>query len=60
MASAPAVLAAYAGIRQAFEERGTLDLPTRTATMLITSTADACRYSQGRQHRFGPPRPLGR
>ncbi|MBV8160504.1 MAG: carboxymuconolactone decarboxylase family protein [Acidimicrobiia bacterium] len=45
MATAPAVLGAYAGIRQAFEEHGTMDARTRAAIMLTTSAADGCQYA---------------
>jgi AhpD family alkylhydroperoxidase len=46
MASAPAVLAAYVGIRRAIEEHGSLDRRTRSAIMLAVSGADGCEYTQ--------------
>ena len=44
MAHAPAVLAAYAGIRKAAEEHGTFDFKTRAAIMLTVSCAERSDY----------------
>jgi alkylhydroperoxidase family enzyme len=46
MASGPAVLAAYVGVRRAIEAHGTLDQRTRFALMLAVSAADGCEYTQ--------------
>jgi alkylhydroperoxidase family enzyme len=46
MASAPAVLAAYVGIRRAIEEHGTLDRRTRSAIMLAVSGVGGCAYTE--------------
>jgi alkylhydroperoxidase family enzyme len=46
MACAPAVLAAYVGIRRALEEHGTLNRRTRLALMLAVSSIDRCEYTQ--------------
>jgi alkylhydroperoxidase/carboxymuconolactone decarboxylase family protein YurZ len=46
MAAAPALLAAYVGIRRAIEEHGTLDHRSRSAIMLAVSTADRCEYAE--------------
>jgi len=45
MAHAPAVLAAYAGIRKATEDHGTFDFKTRTAIMLTVSCAQRSDYA---------------
>jgi alkylhydroperoxidase family enzyme len=46
MASAPAVLAAYVGMRRAIEAYGTLDLRTRFALMLAASAVTGCEYTR--------------
>jgi hypothetical protein len=45
MAHAPAVLAAYVGIRRATAQLGSLDQRLRTALMLVTAAADGNAYT---------------
>ena len=45
MAHAPGVLQAYAAIRRATSEHGTLDQRLRTALMLVTAAADGNEYT---------------
>jgi alkylhydroperoxidase family enzyme len=45
MAHAPAVLDAYVSIRRATSRHGTLDMPVRTAVMLVTAAADDSEYA---------------
>jgi alkylhydroperoxidase family enzyme len=45
MAHSPAVLTAYASIRRATSEHGTLDQRVRTALMLVTAAADGSEYA---------------
>jgi|tagenome__1003787_1003787.scaffolds.fasta_scaffold20975630_5 AhpD family alkylhydroperoxidase len=45
MVGAPAVLAAYVGIRRALEEHSTLDRRARSALMLAVSSANRCVYT---------------
>jgi alkylhydroperoxidase family enzyme len=45
MVHAPAVLVAYAGIRDALQEHGVLDHRTRFAVMLATSASDQVPYT---------------
>jgi hypothetical protein len=45
MAHAPAVLEAYASIRRAASQHGTLDQQVRTALMLTAATAGASQYA---------------
>jgi hypothetical protein len=46
MSTSPATLAAYMGMRNAIEQFGTLDMKTRTATMLSVSATDGAGYAQ--------------
>jgi AhpD family alkylhydroperoxidase len=45
MAHSPVVIAAYHGMRQAFDEHATLDPRTRTAIMLTASAVQDCAYT---------------
>lgn len=45
MAHAPVMIAAYYGMRRAFDEHATLDPRTRTAIMLVASHAQGCEYT---------------
>lgn len=46
MAQAPAILAAYLGVRRALEQFGTFDFRTRAAIMLTVSATDAAEYAE--------------
>jgi hypothetical protein len=46
LAHAPAVLAAYVGIRRATAQPGTLDQATRTALLVAAATVSESRYAQ--------------
>jgi AhpD family alkylhydroperoxidase len=45
MAHSPVLIAAYHGMRQAFDEHATLDPRTRTAIMLTASAVQDCAYT---------------
>ena len=46
MATSPALVAGYMGMRQAIEQHGSLDAKTRTAIMLSVSATDGALYAQ--------------
>ena len=46
MASAPAVLSAYMGLRKAIVDHGSLDPKTHTAIMFTVASLERCEYAQ--------------